>query len=509
MSGFGCSISPKPIERRGSRKACWSRPPEPVFPFEIWTIVDRYIPWRQRLVLATTCRTLRILLPPKFECITLTLVDSSLESADIANQILIRKIDFVTSPHVAPSIKVCRLNYYTKRQPALPATSDVCTPLVSALAKLENLTDLDCFRILFEEKHVRVLNSLRNLTRAEFTECQWMYRQNIPYEDRMRLQHVLVNHGPNKLRYNWFFNTHPDHLRSLVLSSGMPSGLISGVVPTLPNLESLEINGIAVLHPELPMFLSLCPSLIELRITTDSLFPSYTRAAEGVLEVIPSTSIPELRIYEGPVTFLPMLTKGRLVTHVGVYACPKLMKSFAKNVGSAFKKRQIKSLKIRVPTITEQAVALLSYFKSLLAVEIIVTNEGAKSRQTYQDILTILDRSTFPPPARLEYLSVAEANTEWGVPTKPSCAATSGLAVKRFLVSDSGSEGDLDSSIPSLSSHSDSARTDNVGAIRQSVAVDKRGSVFMNSYPYSEFSIPEEKYGIAPTHSRTAQLYLV
>jgi hypothetical protein len=55
-------------------------------------------------------------------------------------------------------------------------------------------------------------------------------------------------------------------------------------------------------------------------------------------------------------------------------------------IGSAFKKTQIRSLKIRVPTVTEQIIALFSYFKAILAVEIVVTNEDQPpdSRQTYK-----------------------------------------------------------------------------------------------------------------------------
>ncbi|KAF5353193.1 hypothetical protein D9756_007877 [Leucocoprinus leucothites] len=418
MPGLYLSTPSTIIGDQGSQNACWSEMMEPVFPLEIWTIVDQYIPWRSRLILAATCKAIRLLLPPKFECVTLTLMDSSIESVHIANQLLLHKIDFLTSPHIAPSIKVCRLNFHTQRSPALPATPEVCTPLFSALAKFDKLTDLDCFRILFDERHVSVINSLCHLTRAEFTECQWMYRHNIPFENRMQLQHLLVNHGPNRHRYNWLFNTHPDRLKSLVLSSGMPAGFISGFLPPLPNLESLEINGIAMLHPEFPVFVTLCPGLIELRVTTDSLFPSFARAAKGVIDVIPSASIPDLRIYEGPAKFLPSLTRGRLVTHVGVYACPLLMKTFTMNVGSAFKKRQIRSLKIRVPTVTGQVIALLSYFKAILAVEIVVTNEDqpAEARQTYMDVLIALDKSAFSPPLKLEYLSIAEENTVWGVP---------------------------------------------------------------------------------------------
>ncbi|KAF9444390.1 hypothetical protein P691DRAFT_763447 [Macrolepiota fuliginosa MF-IS2] len=291
-------------------------------------------------------------------------------------------------------------------------------PLFSALARFKNLTSLDCFRILFDRSHVNVINTLSHLTHAEFTECQWVYRHHIPYEERMHLQHLLVDHGPNKRRYNWLFNTHPNHLTSLTLTSGMPADFISGLLPPLPNLESLEINGIAMVHPEFPSFLSLCPGLIELRVTTDALLPSYVRAAEDVITMISPDFIPDLRVYEGPAGFLPALTRGRLVTHVGVYACPMFMNTFTMTVGSAFMKQQVRSLKIRVPKVTKRILALISYFKAMLAVEIVVTNEGRcmKSRQSYNDILTALDNSVFPPPRHLEYLSIAEESTTWGEP---------------------------------------------------------------------------------------------
>lgn len=359
---------------------------EPVLPFEIWTVVGHYIPWRVRLALAATCKTIRYLLPPRFECVTLTLVDSPNGLEDYTNQRLLHKIAFFTSPHIAPTVRFCRLGFYTQKEPSLPTTADFCTFLFCALARFQNLTDLDCFRILFDERHVSVVKSLPNLTRAEFTECQWVHRQPVPFEDRMHLHHLLVDHGPNKHRYNWLFNTHPDHLRSLVLTSGMPADFISGFLPPLPNLESLEINGMAMLHPELPAFLTLCPGLIELRVTTDRLFPGYIRAAYDVMAVIPPDCIPDLRVYEGPAKFLPAFTKGRLVTHVGVFACPLYQNFFTSNVGSAFKKHQVRSLRIRVPKVTEQVLALMSYFKAVLAVEISVTNEGepVHSRQTYR-----------------------------------------------------------------------------------------------------------------------------
>ncbi|KXN90418.1 hypothetical protein AN958_04287 [Leucoagaricus sp. SymC.cos] len=403
---------------QGSSVTCPLDAPEPVFPLEIWTIVEGYLPWKIRLILGATCKTLRNLLPPRFECVTLTLADCSVSTAEFTNQLLLRKIDFFASPEVALSVKICRLNFHTKRVPSLPPTPDVCTPLFSVVAKFKNLTDLDCFRILFDECHVNVINSLPNLIRAEFTECQWMHRQPVPFEDRMQLRHLLVDHGPNRQRYNWLFNTHPDHLVSLVLTSGMPAALISGFLPPLPNLESLEINGIAMLHPEIPSFFTLCPALIELRVTTDSLWPSYARAADAVVNVISAGCIPDLRMYEGPVNFLPAFTRGRLVTHVGVYACPLLMQNFTIKVGSAFKKQQIRSLKIRVPIITDQIIALLCYFKAILAVEIVVTNEGQppESKQTYLDVLAALDTSTFHPPRNLEYLSIAEEATAWGTP---------------------------------------------------------------------------------------------
>lgn len=166
----------------------------------------------------------------------------------------------------------------------------------------------------------------------------------------------------------------------------MPADFISGFLPPLPNLESLEINGIAILHPEFPAFLGLCPGLIELRITTDALLPFYVRAADDVMAVIPEDCIPDLRVYEGPAKFLPALTRGRLVTHVGVYACPMFMSTFTVSVASAFMKHQVRSLKIRVPRVTAQMLALISYFKATLAVEIVVTNEGQPihSRQTYE-----------------------------------------------------------------------------------------------------------------------------
>ncbi len=358
----------------------------PAFPFEIWTVVERYIPWRVRLVLSTTCRTLRDLLPPRFERITLSLVDSPMGLEDYTNQNLLHKIAFFTSSDISPTVRYCRLGFYTRQKPSFPATADVCTFIFSALSRFENLTDLDCFRILFNEHHVNVMKSLPHLIRAEFTECQWVHRQPILFEDRMRLHHLLVDHGPNKHRYNWLFNTHPDHLRSLVLTSGMPADFISGFLPPLPNLESLEINGMAMLHPELPAFLHLCPGLIELRVTTDRLFPRYTQAACDVVALIPRGCLPDLRVYEGPAEFLPVLTKGRLVTHVGVFACPSSQNSFTFKVGSAFKKQQIRSLKIRVPKVTEQVIALMSYFNATLAVEISVTNENepTQSRQTYR-----------------------------------------------------------------------------------------------------------------------------
>lgn len=363
-----------------------SNHPEPVFPVELWMLVARYLPRRTRLALTATCKTLRVLLPPKFECVTLTLVDSSMGLEDQANQSLLQKIDFFTSPKIAPAIKLCHINFHTQKTPSLPSTPDICTPLFSALAHFKNLTDLDCFRILFDEHHVAIVRSLSHLTRAEYTECQWVHRLPIPFENRMRLHHLLVDHGPNKHRYNWLFNTHPDYLMSLVLTSGMPADFISGFLPPLPNLESLEINGIAVLHPEFPAFLCLCPGLIELRITTDALLPSYVRATEDVMAVIPPDCIPDLRVYEGPAKFLAGLTRGRLVTHVGVYVCPLYMDAFTIRVGSAFKKQQVRSLKLRVPRLTGQMLALLSYFKAALAVELVVTNEDqpVESRQTYE-----------------------------------------------------------------------------------------------------------------------------
>ncbi|KAJ7132702.1 hypothetical protein C8R46DRAFT_1235653 [Mycena filopes] len=299
------------LDNARGRRSSTARRSRPVsaslLPPELWLKIFGYIPVFLLPSVTLTSRTFRALAQPLLFTTISTHPDGAPSSAKFRRRVVDR-IDFFFSPHIAPTVRHCKIALTAPEDDGFPA-DDIIDFIFHTLPRLPNLQSLECRHLRLTPERLAVLQHLQlttislELCFGDITEfaiaCEVPMRNvTFKYPDASR-DGIKASPCPIFLSPN-----HLEHLHATTTE----------VLPALARSQCFERLTTLALPVEclssvdlLPALLR-CPAVEELTLHTSTLLVPNT-----LFEALPLDILPRLNFYRGPHHFAPALLAGRTV----------------------------------------------------------------------------------------------------------------------------------------------------------------------------------------------------
>ncbi|CAK5264906.1 unnamed protein product [Mycena citricolor] len=224
-----------------------------------------------------------------------------------------QRLDFFTSPGVAPAVRECLIYPPAAEEDAetsIGSRDDVLDAAFDSLRKFPNLRTLECRTVRLTVARLTILHALPQLSGLSLDSC---VTDEMVGLSPLALSQVTVR-SPETSCTDFSVILSPVRLRRLI-------ALTNDIAPALSDsgrfgkLKYLELPALALTSPQIATALAQCPAVerMVIHVGADGQVPRT-----GVPTAFPPTLMPNLKFYRGPRNFALLFASTGLVATIEI-----------------------------------------------------------------------------------------------------------------------------------------------------------------------------------------------
>ncbi|KAF9463324.1 hypothetical protein BDZ94DRAFT_1259086 [Collybia nuda] len=365
-----------------------------ILPLELWSHIFHHVPWHSRQPITLVCQTFRWLAQPLlFENLEIKIVKDNQTS-------LTERLKFISLPHIAPAVIVCRMYTPTLMLRVEPKYREIG---LNVLPRFSNLVSLRLDGFVITNSLLNTIAAFQHLSELELLQSTHGVNDSSPPKHPLPLRYLKSGGLPVKndtLDTTSATLVHPMYTHTLVLGL-RPYKILRKLLDTgsVFALRSLTVRPGIASSPEFTGILNACPIIEELRFPVERPTASYNFSPTIYPFFEPSkTVLSRLQVFQGPWYMVEAFTEERPVGHLVVWGFDEEERGTVQMLAAQEARHPIESLELYTQTLTSTLASTLATMHTIRALSLVI-----ETPQAWKDVYSTIERMNIS--STLEYFA--------------------------------------------------------------------------------------------------------